>query len=63
MGVFNGNRVRWNHFGKKYTLRISDYEMDYADLYDVSTLIIPGVRLYPSMTLTSVGLEMREGLK
>ncbi|PAV77536.1 hypothetical protein WR25_03001 isoform A [Diploscapter pachys] len=32
--MFNGKKVRWNHFGKKYALRISDYEMEYADLYD-----------------------------
>ncbi|WKY13627.1 hypothetical protein Q1695_004452 [Nippostrongylus brasiliensis] len=32
--MFSGRKVKWNHFGKKYTLRISDYEMEYADLYD-----------------------------
>lgn len=34
--MFSGRKVKWNHFGKKYALRISDYELDYADLYDVS---------------------------
>ncbi|UMM33350.1 hypothetical protein L5515_006868 [Caenorhabditis briggsae] len=34
--MFSGGRkVKWNHFGKKYALRFSDYEMEYADLYDV----------------------------
>ncbi|EPB75853.1 hypothetical protein ANCCEY_05054 [Ancylostoma ceylanicum] len=32
--MFSGRKVKWNHFGKKYALRISDYELDYADLYD-----------------------------
>ncbi|CAL2043922.1 hypothetical protein CAEBREN_20484 [Caenorhabditis brenneri] len=33
--MFSGGRkVKWNHFGKKYALRFSDYEMEYADLYD-----------------------------
>ncbi|KAK6758594.1 hypothetical protein RB195_016051 [Necator americanus] len=32
--MFSGRKVKWNHFGKKYVLRISDYELDYADLYD-----------------------------
>ncbi|KAK6053950.1 hypothetical protein COOONC_08545 [Cooperia oncophora] len=32
--MFSGRKVKWTHFGKKYSLRISDYEMEYADLYD-----------------------------
>uniref|UniRef100_A0A8R1E1V7 PB1 domain-containing protein n=1 Tax=Caenorhabditis japonica TaxID=281687 RepID=A0A8R1E1V7_CAEJA len=34
--MFSGGsrKVKWNHFGKKYALRFSDYEMEYADLYD-----------------------------
>ncbi|CAB3397528.1 unnamed protein product [Caenorhabditis bovis] len=32
--MFSGRKVKWNHFGKKYALRFSDYEMEYADLYD-----------------------------
>ncbi|CAD6193219.1 unnamed protein product [Caenorhabditis auriculariae] len=34
MNMFSGRKVKWNHFGKKYALRFSDYEMEYADLYD-----------------------------
>ncbi|PIO55971.1 hypothetical protein TELCIR_22638 [Teladorsagia circumcincta] len=32
--MFSGRKVKWTHFGKKYSLRISDYEMEYADLFD-----------------------------
>ncbi|CAJ0588728.1 unnamed protein product, partial [Cylicocyclus nassatus] len=32
--MFSGRKVKWNHFGKKYSLRLSDYELEYADLYD-----------------------------
>ncbi|VDK51376.1 unnamed protein product, partial [Cylicostephanus goldi] len=32
--MFSGRKVKWNHFGKKYALRFSDYELEYADLYD-----------------------------
>uniref|UniRef100_A0A0K0DA87 DUF5678 domain-containing protein n=1 Tax=Angiostrongylus cantonensis TaxID=6313 RepID=A0A0K0DA87_ANGCA len=32
--MFSGKKVKWNHFGKKYSFRISDYEMEYANLYD-----------------------------
>ena len=38
--MFSGKKVKWEHFGKKYQLRISDYEMEYADLYDVSHILI-----------------------
>ncbi|CAI4231535.1 unnamed protein product [Auanema sp. JU1783] len=34
MGMFSGIKVKWNHFGKKYSLRISDYEMEYTDIFD-----------------------------
>ncbi|KJH50340.1 hypothetical protein DICVIV_03534 [Dictyocaulus viviparus] len=33
--MFSGRKVKWNHFGKKYTLLFSDFEMQYSDLYDV----------------------------
>ncbi|CAI5451492.1 unnamed protein product [Caenorhabditis angaria] len=32
--MFSGRKVKWNHFGKKHSLRFSDYEMEYVDLYD-----------------------------
>ncbi|GMS79912.1 hypothetical protein PENTCL1PPCAC_2087 [Pristionchus entomophagus] len=73
MGMFNGNRVRWNHFGKKYTLRISDYEMEYADLYDAFMKKIYEVRPdfegriafidnYGRQSLISTDSELREAL-
>ncbi|KAF8387007.1 hypothetical protein PRIPAC_76149 [Pristionchus pacificus] len=73
MGLFNGNRVRWNHFGKKYTLRISDYEMEYADLYDAFMKKIYEVRPdfegriafidnYGRQSLISTDSELREAL-
>ncbi|GMT10025.1 hypothetical protein PFISCL1PPCAC_1322, partial [Pristionchus fissidentatus] len=73
MGIFNGNRVRWNHFGKKYTLRISDYEMEYADLYDAFMKKIYEVRPdfegriayidnYGRQSLISTDSELREAL-
>ncbi|CAJ0568781.1 unnamed protein product, partial [Mesorhabditis spiculigera] len=34
MGLFSGKTIRWNHFGKKYNLRLSEYEWDYSDIYD-----------------------------
>ncbi|VDO88515.1 unnamed protein product [Heligmosomoides polygyrus] len=34
LAMFSGRKVKWNHFGKKYALRVSDYELEYADLYD-----------------------------
>ncbi|CAJ0950272.1 unnamed protein product, partial [Mesorhabditis belari] len=34
MGIFSGKKIRWNHFGKKYNLRISEYEWDYSDIFD-----------------------------
>ncbi|CAJ0586247.1 unnamed protein product, partial [Mesorhabditis spiculigera] len=34
MGLFSGKKIRWNHFGKKYNLRLSEYEWDYSDIYD-----------------------------
>ncbi|XGW07085.1 hypothetical protein V3C99_016970 [Haemonchus contortus] len=43
-GMFSGRKVKWNHFGKKYSLRISDYEMEYADLYDAFMKKIHEVR-------------------
>ncbi|KAJ1370971.1 hypothetical protein KIN20_032824 [Parelaphostrongylus tenuis] len=32
--MFSGRKVKWNHFGKKYSFHISDYEMEYVNLYD-----------------------------
>uniref|UniRef100_A0A1I7WCS2 PB1 domain-containing protein n=1 Tax=Heterorhabditis bacteriophora TaxID=37862 RepID=A0A1I7WCS2_HETBA len=74
VAMFSGGRkVKWNHFGKKYALRISDYEMEYTDLFDAFMKKVHEVRpdfegalayidQYGRQVILSTDKDLREAL-